>query len=510
MIDQNSQFMAILTAVGEAKQAKADALGIPWTFSQMGVGDANGTEPVPDRMQIKLINERNRAPLNQVKVDPKNSNLIIAEQVIPEDVGGWWIREIGLYDGDGDLVAVANCAPSFKPLLAQGSGKTQVVRMNFIVTSAANVTLKIDPSVVLATRQYVDQQIIEVLPPTRMAGTFRKVTINERGVVTEGSNPDTLEGYGIPIASQQDAEKGDENTLPMTALRVMQAIRGTVKAATEKLAGLIKIATDALIADGTDNTTAITPQGLKRKSQASAYDLTQAKLLSTGSFGLGSTYAAGPLAPEDISSSANMGTGLYRYSPETKGAPTFGSVYGAVYHAAMATDANGAYGNQLAVGYATDSIGFRRLTAGVWSPWFELYHTGNLKPATVEKPGLTQLANAADVIDGASASKAITPATLLFGFQVLKGMTGYIKFPTCLGGLIIQWTKTPYLSTAVAYSWIYPIAFPNMVVGTNGMFIGGSQGTLEVMEQPTLTSAKLANGLAGSANGPAFVFVLGF
>lgn len=159
MIDQSSQFMAILTAIGEAKQANADALGIPWTFAQMGVGDANGTDPIPDRAQTRLINERRRAPLNQVKIDPKNSNVIIAEQVIPENVGGWWIREIGLYDLDGDLVAVANCAPSFKPLLAQGSGKTQVVRMNFIVTSAANVTLKIDPSVVLATRQYVDDAI---------------------------------------------------------------------------------------------------------------------------------------------------------------------------------------------------------------------------------------------------------------------------------------------------------------------------------------------------------------
>ena len=159
MIDQNSQFMAILTAIGEAKQANADALGIPWTFAQMGVGDANGTDPIPDRAQTRLINEQRRAPLNQVRIDPRNTNVIIAEQVIPENVGGWWIREIGLYDLDGDLVAVANCAPSFKPLLAQGSGKTQVVRMNFIVTSAANVTLKIDPSVVLATRQYVDEAI---------------------------------------------------------------------------------------------------------------------------------------------------------------------------------------------------------------------------------------------------------------------------------------------------------------------------------------------------------------
>ncbi len=77
MIDQNSQFQAILTAIGEAKQANADALGIPWTFAQMGVGDANGTDPFPDRLQTKLINEWHRAPLNQLKPDPKNAGIII-------------------------------------------------------------------------------------------------------------------------------------------------------------------------------------------------------------------------------------------------------------------------------------------------------------------------------------------------------------------------------------------------------------------------------------------------
>ena len=458
MIDHNSQFMAILTAVGEAKQANADALGIPWTFTQMGVGDAHGADPIPNRTQTRLIHEQRRAPLNQVRVDPQNTNMIIAEQVIPENVGGWWIRELGLYDADDDLVAVANCAPSFKPLLAQGSGKTQVVRINFIVTSATSVTLKIDPSVVLATRQYVDGQILEVLPPTRPEGTYQKVTINERGVVIEGSNPDTLQGFGISDAYTQ----------------------------TE---------TNELLRAGT---------------QASPYDVTPSQWLCTGSFGVGSTYAAGPLAPPDISGPVDMGSGLYRYAPETSGAPTFGASYGTVYHAAMGADANGAYGTQLAVEYASDSIGFRRLTAGAWSPWLELYHTGNLKQATVEAPGLTQLANAADVIAGSSINKTLTPATALFGFQALKGATGYIKFPTWLGGLIIQWTKTPVLSTAVAYTWIYPIAFPGMVVGINGMFIGWSQGTLEVTEQPTLTHAKFGNGLAGSLNGPAFVFALGF
>lgn len=158
MTDQNSQFFAILTAVGEAKQANADALGLAWKITQMGVGDANGTDPIPDRQQTALINERRRAPLNQLGIDPTNASIIVAEQVIPADVGGWWIREIGLYDEDGDLVAVGNCAPSYKPLLSQGSGRTQVVRMNLIVSSSASVQLKIDPSVVLATRQFVNDQ----------------------------------------------------------------------------------------------------------------------------------------------------------------------------------------------------------------------------------------------------------------------------------------------------------------------------------------------------------------
>lgn len=163
MTDQNSQFFAILTAVGEAKQANAAALGTSWTFAQMGVGDANGTDPIPNRTQTKLINERRRAPLNQVKVDPTNASVIIAEQIIPENVGGWWVRELALYDADGDMVAVANCAPTFKPLLSQGSGRTQVIRINLIVSSTSNIELKIDPSVVLATREYVDTSVIEAL-----------------------------------------------------------------------------------------------------------------------------------------------------------------------------------------------------------------------------------------------------------------------------------------------------------------------------------------------------------
>lgn len=159
MADQNSQFYAILTNVGAAKLANANALGIAFKIAQMGVGDANGAEPSPNATQTALVNEWRRAPLNQLKVDDKDPSVIVAEQVIPADIGGRWIREICLYDDAGDMVAVANCPPTYKPLLSQGSGRTQIVRMSLVVSSTSSVQLKIDPSVVLATREWVTEEL---------------------------------------------------------------------------------------------------------------------------------------------------------------------------------------------------------------------------------------------------------------------------------------------------------------------------------------------------------------
>ncbi|MEH9616504.1 MULTISPECIES: phage tail protein [unclassified Klebsiella] len=157
-----TKYYAVLTNVGAAKLANATALGVQVEITQMAVGDGNGALPTPNPAQTALVHELSRAPLNTLSIDPNNANQIIAEQVIPEDVGGWWIREIGLFDKDGDMIAVANCAETYKPQLQEGSGRVQVVRMILIVSSTAAVTLKIDPSVVLATRQYVDDQIIQV------------------------------------------------------------------------------------------------------------------------------------------------------------------------------------------------------------------------------------------------------------------------------------------------------------------------------------------------------------
>ena len=157
-----AKYFAILTNQGAARLANAAALGTKLNLTQMAVGDANGTLPTPEPAQTKLINQKRIAPLNLLTVDPANTSQIIAEQIIPENEGGFWIREIGLYDDDGILIAVANCPETYKPQLQEGSGRTQTIRMILIVSSTSAITLKIDPAVVLATRQYVDDKVIEV------------------------------------------------------------------------------------------------------------------------------------------------------------------------------------------------------------------------------------------------------------------------------------------------------------------------------------------------------------
>ncbi|END68632.1 phage tail fiber repeat family protein [Escherichia coli P0299483.1] len=155
------KYYAILTNQGAARLANATMLGSKLNLTQMAVGDANGVLPTPDPAQTKLINQKRIAPLNLLSVDPNNQSQIIAEQIIPENEGGFWIREIGLYDDEGVLIAVANCPETYKPQLQEGSGRTQTIRMILVVSNTEAITLKIAPSVVLATRKYVDDKISE-------------------------------------------------------------------------------------------------------------------------------------------------------------------------------------------------------------------------------------------------------------------------------------------------------------------------------------------------------------
>ncbi|KAG0009585.1 hypothetical protein BGZ81_003307 [Podila clonocystis] len=166
----STPYFAILTRIGEAKLSQAIAQGTTLKLTDIGVGDGVGKGPdaipIPTPDQTALLHECRRAPINQLfedPQDPKHTHQIVVEQIIPEDEGGWWIREIGLYDDAGDLCAVASCPPSYKPKLAEGSGRTMVVRLILAVSSTKAVQLMIDPGVVLATRKHVDDSVQAVV-----------------------------------------------------------------------------------------------------------------------------------------------------------------------------------------------------------------------------------------------------------------------------------------------------------------------------------------------------------
>ncbi|EFB1887610.1 phage tail protein [Escherichia coli] len=158
----STKFRTVITTAGAAKLAAATAPGgRKVNITTMAVGDGGGKLPVPDAGQTGLIHEVWRHVLNKISQDKRNSNYIIAELVIPPEVGGFWMRELGLYDDAGTLIAVANMAESYKPALAEGSGRSQTCRMVIIVSSVASVALTIDTTTVMATQDYVDDKIAE-------------------------------------------------------------------------------------------------------------------------------------------------------------------------------------------------------------------------------------------------------------------------------------------------------------------------------------------------------------
>ncbi|CDL85437.1 hypothetical protein XSR1_70175 [Xenorhabdus szentirmaii DSM 16338] len=213
-----TKFFALLTRLGADKLANAAALGTKLNITHMAVGDGGGTLPTPDTAQTKLVNERRRAAINVLSVDPKNTHQIIAEQVIPENEGGWWIREIGLFDQDGVLIAVGNCAETYKPQLQEGSGRTQTLRMVLIVSHTNAVSLKIDPSVVLATREYADTLVKQAISEHEKSRRHPDATLREKGFVvlsnavdsqseTQAATPKAVKAaYDLAAKANQSAD----------------------------------------------------------------------------------------------------------------------------------------------------------------------------------------------------------------------------------------------------------------------------------------------------------------
>ncbi|ELM8365372.1 phage tail protein [Escherichia coli] len=156
------KFKTVITDTGAKKLAQAAAPdGKPVRLTHMAVGDGGGALPTPDSKQTRLVHEVWRHTVNRVILDATHQNRIIAELVIPPETDGFWIREIGVFDEHGDLIAVGNTAESYKPAVAEGSGRAQTFRTILTVSSTATVALTVDNTMVMATVDYVDNKLKE-------------------------------------------------------------------------------------------------------------------------------------------------------------------------------------------------------------------------------------------------------------------------------------------------------------------------------------------------------------
>lgn len=198
-----STYYTILTNVGLAKVTNAQALGTVVQWSEMAVGDGNGNDTTPVQTQTALVRERFRAQLNQLSTDPNNPNWLVAELVIPSAQGGWTVREVGVFDEAGDLVAVANFPATYKPQLAEGASKDLVIRIIIEVANTATVQLRIDPAVVLASRSWVETNFLR---RSKIAGGTTGQVLKKTGNADEAFAWQDLTSANITVNTVQELQ----------------------------------------------------------------------------------------------------------------------------------------------------------------------------------------------------------------------------------------------------------------------------------------------------------------
>ncbi|WP_435954060.1 tail fiber protein [Dryocola sp. BD626] len=252
----STKYLTLITTLGAARFAAATAGGTKINITKMAVGDGGGTLPTPDVNQNGLINETYRAALNKISVDEKNNNYVVAELVIPPEVGGFWMRELGLYDDTGVMVAVGNMAESYKPLLEEGSGRAQTLRMVIIISAIDSVELTIDTTTVMATQEYVDEKIAEHEQSRR----HPDATLNEKGFAQ--------------LSSATDSSSEALAATPKAVKAAYDLANGkyTAQDSTTARKGIVQLSSAT---DSTSETLAATPKAVK-----TAYDLANGKYIA--------------------------------------------------------------------------------------------------------------------------------------------------------------------------------------------------------------------------------------
>lgn len=213
-----SQYFAILTDYGTRAIAHALSQGQPLQLTQFAVGDGNGQAVTPTASATALVHQTHIAPVSAVSLDPRNNKQVIVELTIPENVGGFYIREMGVFDAQNKLIAYANCPESFKPTESSGSGKVQVLRMILKVESSSAVTLSIDNSVIFVTRQ-------QMAPKTITATTQNG--FDESGHTHEIAKASTTQQGITQLYSGYESESEDMAATPKS-IKLLKAFIDTL------------------------------------------------------------------------------------------------------------------------------------------------------------------------------------------------------------------------------------------------------------------------------------------
>ncbi|HCT9384946.1 TPA: phage tail protein [Enterobacter hormaechei] len=363
------KYKTVITKAGAIKLAAATVPnGKKVNFTAMAVGDGGGTLPVPDPNQTKLVKEVWRHALNKISQDRKNKNYVVAELLIPPETGGFWMRELGLYDDTGTLIAVGNMAESYKPALAEGSGRAQTVRMVIMVSDIESVELTIDTSTVMATQDYVDDKLAEHEQSRR----HPDATLTAKGFTQLSSATDSasesVAATPKAVKAAYDLAKGK-----YTAQDASTAQKGIVQlsSATDSTSEALA-ATPKAVKAANDNANGRVPSGRRINGHAltddfniSAQDIFNGQAVAIGNAADLNAYTTAGLYYQPANAQAQTG----RNYPEANA----GSLE--VYKHAGIT--------QIYRIYNSSRSYIRTLYSGTWSAWVKQYDASN-KPSPAD------------------------------------------------------------------------------------------------------------------------------
>lgn len=199
-----ANYFTLLTKVGQASIANAVALNEMVNLTYMAVGDGNGNPTTPNENQTALVREKYRATINQLTVDPDNPNYLVAEMIVPTTVGGWSIYEVGVFDNQNQLIAVANFPATYKPELAEGSGRDLIVRIIIQVSNSTVVTLKVDPAITLASQAWVAANFVK--KTTVAGGTTGQVLVKKSNANEDFQWVDPTAAVDVNVFSREETQ----------------------------------------------------------------------------------------------------------------------------------------------------------------------------------------------------------------------------------------------------------------------------------------------------------------